>query len=170
MAKFLMKVFVLLLILFPETASPDGRKEYLSPNGEYRAYVLTIKNTRTGNDESEITIKNENGETLINNSYNSPFSSRYGLFVVKAAWTADSKFFVYSMSSNLIEHRPWHHPTFFISIGKYRVISLDDIYGPIVYPDFKLSPPDIIHVVALNSSIKDELPVDESLSDLLKRR
>lgn len=161
---------VLTIMLFPVSAFPDELKEYLSPSGEYRAYTRTIKNNDNGNQKSEIIIKNRKGETHIRYSYSSPFSSRYGLFVVKAAWTADSEFFVYSMSSDLIGHRSWHHPTFFISIDKYKVISLDDFFGPIVYPDFKLSPPDIIHVVALNGSIKDELAVDESLSDLLNRR
>ncbi len=168
--KLFVKVFILILILLPGPALAGESKVYVSPNGEHKAYIKTTINNDIGARESGIVIMNKKDRTLLSKSYRFPFSSRYGFFVARAAWTADSKFFVYSMSSDLKGHGYRHHPTFFISIDKYRVVSLDDIYGPIVYPDFKLFPPDTIHAVFLSGTIMDEVYFEEPLSELFNRR
>lgn len=109
-------------ISFPSSALCPGAahhglpREYLSPNGKYKAYVTPVYNPQSAKDESEIIIKSENNKILFQKGY---FSSEDedGLFVVKAEWSADSRFFVYSMINPCV-HEPWHCPTFFVSTDK----------------------------------------------------
>ena len=128
----------------PDAARNGLPRKYLSPNGKYNACVLPIRNPHTGKDESEIIIKSEKGKILFQEGYFSK-DDEDGLFVVKAAWSADSRFFVYSMV-NPCAHKPWHFPTFFVSTDKvtrkgvtrYFAYSLSDScdHQPWHFPSF----------------------------------
>ena len=133
--------------LFPGAAHHGLPREYLSPNGQYRAYVTPVFNPQIGKDESEIIIKSENNKILFQKGYFSD-EEEDGLFVVKAEWSADSRFFVYSMVNPCVPN-PWHCPTFFVSTDrvirkgdtKYFAWSLSDTieHQPWHFPNFSYS-------------------------------
>ena len=100
----------------PGAARHGLPREYLSPNGKYKAYVTPVYNPQSAKDESEITIKSDKGKILFQKGYFSECGED-GLLVVKAKWSADSRFFVYSMV-NPCAHKPWHYPTFFVSTDR----------------------------------------------------
>ncbi len=69
--------------------------------------------------------------------------------VVKAGWTPDSQFFVFSLSS---EGRPraWHFATFFYDRKRNEIRSLDSFIGPVSNADFTLLPPEIVQTEIWN--------------------
>ena len=139
----MMKQRVLILIaaltLFSTLVHSAEQTEYSSPDGKYQAYVLPLPKAPYGVGESKIVIMAKTGQTLGVKSYGSE-DGEHGSGIEKAAWTSDSRFFVYSMSSSG-GHQAWHFPTYFISITDWKVRNLDDYVGPITDPDFVLSPP-----------------------------
>ena len=116
MIKMLNNIVIPTFYSVPGAAFHASQKEYLSPNGKYRAYIVHVRNPRSGRVESEITIKSGKGKTLFQKSYLSKENDE-DFFVVKAAWTPDSRFFVYNMSDSC-RYQPGSFPTFFISIRK----------------------------------------------------
>lgn len=186
--------------IFPGAARHGLPRKYVSPNGQYRAYVTPVYNPQSSKDESEIIIKSDKGKILFQKGY---FSSEDedGLFVVEAEWSADSRFFVYSMVnpcahkpwnfptffistdrvtrkgdrkyfawslSDTIDHQPWHFPSFSIPDYQLQARSLDECIGTVVYPKFALYEPDIIRIMAISRTIKDQYYFKVSLSDMLK--
>jgi hypothetical protein len=150
------------LTVFAHSADP---KEYLSPNGKYRAYVIPLPKAPYGSGESKIVIKAQSGKTLCLKSYGSK-DGEHGFGVEKAAWTFDSRFFVYSMSSSG-GHQAWHFPTHFISTTDWKVRNLDDFVGPITDPSFVLSAPDTLKTAGRDKSTLDEATFEVRLSELV---
>ena len=122
----------------------NKQQEYPSPDGKYIAYVIALPKARYGSGESEIIIKTKKGKILCSKNYGSE-SGEHGLGVERAAWTPDSQFFIYSMSSSG-GHQAWHFPTDFIAVRDFKIRSLDNYLGLITDPDFDLMAPDIIRI------------------------
>src|SRR5688572_5028509 len=74
-------------------------REYLSPDGKFRAIVLYLPNAPYGGGESGVELRSVNGTTLLIHSYASE-DGEHGFGIERASWTPDSQFFVYSMSSS----------------------------------------------------------------------
>jgi hypothetical protein len=149
-------------------AHSAGQKEYVSPNGKYRAYVIALQKVRHGNSESKVIIKTRDGKTLCTKSYGSK-DGEHGFNVEKAAWTPDSNFFVYSMSSSG-GHQPWHFPIDFISVADSAVRSLDDYVGSITDPNFELRAPDTVKAVGTKRDRDEETTLEARLSELVARK
>jgi hypothetical protein len=155
------------LVLLTAIAYSADQKEYLSPDGKYRAYVIPLPKALYGSGESKIVIKAKSGKTLCLKSYGSE-DGEHGFGVEKAAWTFDSRFFVYSMSSSG-GHQAWHFPTNFISTTDWKVPKLDDYLGPITDPGFLLSAPDTVKTVGRDKSTLDEATFEVRLRELVTR-
>ena len=108
--------------------SPDGTLHALvaasGPGGESRVEIVA------------------NGRRLIQKSFASADGS-HGYVVVHAAWTPDSRYFVFSLTSSG-GHQPWLFPTYAYSRRTNDLSSLEGRIGPPTDPDFKLSPPDVL--------------------------
>ena len=128
--------------------------------------VISLPNV-LGSGECQITIEVKNGKTLCSKSYASE-DGEHGFGVEKAAWTPDSKFFVYSMSSSG-GHQSWHFPTDFITITDCKIRNLDDYVGPITDPGFVLSAPDNVKTVGRDKSTLEEAHFKVRLSKLVTR-
>jgi dipeptidyl aminopeptidase/acylaminoacyl peptidase len=161
-----MFISILALVPIPTLVHSAEQKEYLSPDGKYRAYVFSLPNA-LGSRECQITIQVKNGRTLCSKSYASE-DGEHGFGVEKAAWTPDSKFFVYSMSSSG-GHQSWRFPTDFIPITDCKIRNLDNYVGPITDPGFILSAPDYLKTVGRNKSSLDEAHFKVRLSKLVTR-
>ena len=144
------------------------QQEYASPDGTYIAYVIALPKAPYGSGESKIIIKTKKGKILCSKNYGSE-DGEHGFGVERAAWTPDSHFFVYSMSSSG-GHQAWHFPTDFISTGDFEVRTLDDYIGPITDPDFELKAPDIIKTSGRQKDTLDEAIFDISISELLSKK
>jgi hypothetical protein len=154
----------LALVTLAHTAEQN---EYPSPNGKYRAYVTALSTARQGSGESKVTIKTGNGQIICTKSYGSK-DGQHGSVVVKAAWTPDSNFFVYSMSSSG-GHQPWHFPIDFISVVDSGVRNLDAYVGSVTDSCFELRVPDTIKAVATKRGIDEEAFFEVRLSELVAR-
>jgi hypothetical protein len=92
-----------------------------------------------------VEIKSAAGKVLARTDYSSE-DGEHGFGVTKAAWTPDSRFFVYSLESSG-GHQAWHSPVRFFSRGTARTLSLDDKLGDAVMnPQFKVDAPDKVTV------------------------
>jgi hypothetical protein len=130
-------------------------QKYISPDGKSIASVLASRHSG----ESKIIIKTNKGKILCSKDYGSK-DGEHGFGIVRAAWTPDSHFFVYSMS-NSGGHQPWHSPIEFFSITDIKIHSLDDYVGAIMDPNFELKKPDIIkadkkRIVLMQNHLKSD--------------
>src|SRR5262249_7850480 len=93
---------MLLPIPRPESSCSDVKPRiYPSPDGALRALVFPVDVSlyTTPDMESRIVIRTSKGDTLTSKDYSSPRGAN-GYYVVKAKWSPDSQFFVYSMPSS----------------------------------------------------------------------
>ncbi len=142
-------------------------KEYRSPDGRYLARVIPYPKVPHGSGESKIEIYS--GDAIVSSASYSSGDGEHGFGVVRAAWSPDSRFFVYSMSSSG-GHQAWHFPTYFTSIYDSKTRYLDDYIGSITQPDITFTPPDIVQVYGHTpNNIEKETEIKASLSKLLKK-
>jgi hypothetical protein len=147
-----------IFFLFSTLASSADEKEYVSPNGSYIADVVYV----SGSGESRVVVKAKNGRMICSKNYASK-DGEHGFCVEKAAWTPDSRFFVYSMSSSG-GHQPWHFPVDFCSIHYSTTRSLDDYVGPITSNDLETKPPDLVKGRSMRKNIDDQVDFEVRLS------
>jgi hypothetical protein len=88
--------------------------------------------------ESRIDIKSRSGHIHASKDYSSPGGAN-GYYVVRAKWTPDSHFFVYSLSSSG-GHSPWQSPMAVYSRAANAFVSFSDLIGgnPTLSPNFKM--------------------------------
>ena len=159
-------ILFLALIFFSTFTYSAEQKEYLSPDGKYWAIVVPLSKSSYGSGENEIFIKTKDGNILCSQNYASD-DGEHGFVVETAAWTPDSKFFVYSLSSSG-GHQAWHFPTDFISTIDGKVRRLDEFVGPITDPSFALIAPNTINTSGRDKTTLDEANFEVKLSELLK--
>jgi hypothetical protein len=116
--------------------------EFGSPDGALRAVVTSSGAGR----ESRVAIVAK-GRRLAQRSFASADGS-HGYVVAHAAWTPDSQFFVFSLTSSG-GHQPWLFPTYAYSRRSNRLGSLEGRIGAPTDPDFRLSAPDVLSTQAL---------------------
>jgi hypothetical protein len=143
------------------------QQEYRSPDGKYIAIVIPLLKAQYGSGESKIEIQSK--DTIVSSASYSSEDGEHGFGVERAAWSPDSKFFVYSMSSSG-GHQAWHFPTYFISVNDFKTRYLDDFVGSITQPEFSFTPPDIIQVFGHTpTNFEKETEIKASLSKLTKK-
>lgn len=135
---------------------PGTKENYESPDGTLR--VVVIVTGRGG--ESQVEVR-DGGEILLSRTYASP-DGQHGFIVQHAAWTADSRFFVFSLASSG-GHQPWHYPTFIYLRQRNKIEALEPYTGLIAAPDFHLSAPDTIRVITVGPTEKDAVRKDVSV-------
>ena len=88
--------------------------------------------------ESRIDVKSRSGRIRASKDYSSPGGAN-GYYVIRAKWTSDSQFFVYSLSSSG-GHSPWQSPMAIYSRAAKAFVSFSDLIGgnPTLSSNFKL--------------------------------
>ena len=155
------------VLLWAGRANAGETREYRSPNGKFRAVVIALPGAPYGSGESRVELRTAGGALLCSHSYGSE-DGEHGFGVERAAWTPDSRFFVYSMSSSG-GHQAWHFPTDFIAVKNHRVQKLDDFTGPITDPDFEVHAPDVVHTVGRGKEDLEEKTFGVALSSLVSK-
>lgn len=112
--------------------------------------------------ESRLEFYSPRQELLCALDYSSE-DHEHGFGVVKAAWTPDNNYFVFSLTSSG-GHQAWHAPTLFYSVRDSEIHSLDsytDAVG-ISKGDFKLKFPNIVL-----TEVEESTPVKFRLDSLV---
>lgn len=130
----------------PEQVKQERKpSQYTAPDGGLAVLVVPIsKEAGRSEYESRIEFKSVDAKIACAIDYSSE-DSEHGFGVVKAEWTPDSQYFVFSLSSSG-GHQAWHAPTQFLSRKDGRVRSLDDYFGSagISKADFRLLAPNTV--------------------------
>jgi hypothetical protein len=156
-----------LSLLEQQQLKTKQKREYLSPDNKYRAIVVPLPKASYGSGESKIEIHSK--DAVVSSVSYSSEDGEHGFGVERAAWSPDSKFFVYNMSSSG-GHQAWHFPTYFVSVSDFKTRYLDDYVGSITQPEFTFTPPDRIQVYGHTpSDFEKETEIKASLSKLLKK-
>ena len=135
--------FFIFLLSLQTLAQTDPSRVFVSPDGKLRAAIIKVKESG----EDHLRVLAEDGKVVLDVDYSSP-DGEHGRAIIRAAWTADSQFFVYSTESTG-GHQPWARPTYFYTRLKNKVYSLDKYLGPIVQQQFTLRPPDVVETEVL---------------------
>jgi hypothetical protein len=157
-----------ILVIWCQCAYAGGPHEYRSPDGRLKALVISLPRAPYGSGESRIQVRSIDGTLLFSKSYASK-DGEHGFGVEHAAWTPDSKFFVYSLSSSG-GHQSWHFPTDFIEASTLSVYRLDDYVGPITDPEFRVLPPDTVYADGKGNVDLAETTFKVRLSELVNRK
>lgn len=119
-------------------------EKFVSPDGKIVAFVWSTRVT-DATSESRIELRSQVGRVLAKRNYLSE-DGEHGYGVTKAAWTADSQFFVYSLESSG-GHQAWHTPVHFYARTENKIISLDEaLKDAVTNPQFVLGQADSVRV------------------------
>jgi hypothetical protein len=157
-----MKFLVLALLALSPAAFADGT--YPSPDGKFVAQVQSEKNN-----EIFVTLSTKAGKTLAQINLLSQ-DSEHGRTLAKAAWSKDSRFFLFTTESSG-GHSPWHDMAYFYSRASETFRSLDDRSGVSVASDnFSIDNTDVLHFQAYNFGTQTPEPASISLPHLESQR
>jgi hypothetical protein len=133
-----------LVLTLPCCVRARSKKEYKTKDGS-RVVILPIGKP-SGHDDSEgrVEFYSPHSQMLCALDYSSD-DGEHGFGVVKAAWTPDNNYFVFSLTSSG-GHQPWHTPTLFFSVRDNSIHSLDSyVKAPgISKGEFTLQHPNIV--------------------------
>ncbi len=119
---------------------PTRMQRYVSPDKAITA-VVTSRKAPEKTDKSRIGLVSSSGNVLAKRDYFSG-DGEHGFGVVKAQWTPDSQFFIYSLESSG-GHQAWHSPVNFFSRKGQRILSLDSrLKDSVTNPQFAIEGPD----------------------------
>jgi hypothetical protein len=163
--------------LLPTPRPPSSCKtvkptSFRSPDGELRAMVFPADpslNT-TPDMESRVEIAARDGRVLASKDYSSPRGAN-GYYVVKAKWTRDSQFFVYTLSSSG-GHSPWSFPMEVYSRERNTFIAFSDMIdgNPTLSESFRLTGNQtVIATTWQNGNIEKKISVTVNLGDALTK-
>jgi hypothetical protein len=121
-----------------------GKAEYKAKDGT-RVVILPVGRSSGHEDyENRIEFYSAQNQMLCALDYSSA-DGEHGFGVVKAAWTPDNKYFVFSLTSSG-GHQSWHAPTLFFSRRNNAILDLDNYAegSGISKGDFVLEAPNIV--------------------------
>ena len=148
------KTFPALVILVSGVVAFAQTKAYESPSKTIRALIVPV------GAESRVEIRSASGALLRRRNFASS-DHNHGECVDHAQWTSDGRFFVFTTSSSG-GHQPWHVATYFYSVSRNRLYSLDAIVGAII-SDFTLRA-DTLLTTRMGLNADDRKPVSVSLN------
>ena len=130
---------------------------YASPDRKLGAEIMSVDFKGNGN-ESSVVIRRPDRKVVVAKNFLSK-DHEHGLGVMKAAWTYDSRFFIFSTtaSGGQLSGR---FPTFIYVRAKNAILPLDPLVGMwITRPDFDLQAPNLLFVT-VHDTLNGGLPVD----------
>jgi WD40 repeat protein len=119
-----------------DIASPDGTlvAEILSRMAQFTEDTVKIVSRESGS-RAEFPMTSE--------------SKANGRNVLKAEWSPDSRFFVFSTFSSGV-HSSWNFQIFVYSVDANKFVSVDEKVRPVTEKDFQLISPHTLQVETLN--------------------
>lgn len=158
------------LLAAPHRSDTKQPKEYRFKDGN-RVVISPIRKWTKDRDytshESRLDFYSPDNELLCALDYSSE-DHEHGFGVVKAAWTPDNDYFVYSLTSSG-GHQAWHAPTLFYSVRDHEIRSLDRYVAAagigISRADFTLRPPNTV-VTEIQGQGEEQIPIKFRLDSL----
>jgi len=139
--KTLTVALIVLQILLPQILRSRAAREYRSKEGRRVLVADFAKPEATI--ESKIEFYTADNRMLCALDYSSE-DGEHGFGVVKAAWTPDQEYFVFSLTSSG-GHQAWHAPTLFYSVKDDAIRALDSyVDGGISKANFILKAPNTV--------------------------
>jgi hypothetical protein len=143
---------------------------YASPDRALRAVVFPVgMDLHASPDiESRVVVRGNDAKLLTSKDYASARGTN-GYYVVRAKWSPDSQFFVYSMSSSG-GHSPWSFPMWVYSRQKDAIVSFNHMIGgnPTLSDDFKFTDPHTLTATTWEKEGSDkQVPVTVDLADAI---
>lgn len=139
-------LLTLLLAGIPSAQTNQKKKgaRYPAPDGTAQVVVVAKSQLPSGGLENQVEFYFADGRRQCALDYSS-YDGDHGFSVAKAAWTPDSKYFVYSLTSSG-GHQAWHAPTQFFKKSSGLILTLDDYLdgAGITTPDFQLEAPNVL--------------------------
>jgi len=157
---------IALAFLLPWSGAARTPQEYKAKHG-IRVVILPVgKLSGHENAESRIEFYSAQNQMLCAVDYSSE-DGEQGFGVVKAAWTPDEKYFVFSLTSSG-GHQSWHAPTLFYVLRDHSIHSIDSyIEAKVSKSVFTLKDPNIV----ITEVWRDQQPAPIKLRlDSLSRR
>jgi hypothetical protein len=141
---------------------------YPSPDKALRTAVFPVGMDlhATPDIESRVVIRGPDAKLMTSRDFSSPRGTN-GYYVVRAKWSPDSQFFVFSMSSSG-GHSPWQFPTWVYSRQKDIIVSFSEMIGgnPTLSDDFNFSGPHTLTATTWEKSGSDkQVPITVDLAD-----
>ena len=143
------KAAVLALLLAAGTIPAD---DYPAPDG---GAVAKVTAATAASCESVVEISA--GSTVIGTKSYASASHADGSCVVHAAWSPDSKFFVFSLSSSG-GHQPWNSPIVAFAVAKKRFVDIEAIDAAITDPNFTLTAPSLLEFETTKMPLEGNKP------------
>lgn len=143
----------------------DATLTYTAKDGSHVRIINHLKSSRKTSGESTVLFYSPDSENLCSLDFSSS-DREHGFGVVKAAWTPDEQYFVFSLASSG-GHQAWHKPTLFYRLQDKVIYTLDAFTkGPgISKGDFALEPPNTVLTTVLR---EPPMPVRFSLESLAR--
>ncbi len=164
------KIVLAVLSAFPALAVAwpvQAQQTFISPDSQLRAIILPLcENKGPENTASAVEIRSSTGKLLYREAYSSQ-DCGHGMRVVRAEWTPDSQFFVFSTQPSG-ESKPWEYLTLFYARRLNGITDLDKYVDPIVTPNFALSAPNTIQTKAVETRERPTHLVRVSLGSLVR--
>lgn len=141
---------------------------YISPDKKLKAEIFPADTSLndTPDMESRVEIQSGAGAALTAKDYSSPGGAN-GYYVLKAKWSPDSQFFVYSMMSSG-GHSPWSFPIMVYSVKSNRIAQFSDMIDgkPTLSGDFTFSDPHTLDASTWKQpgDLTDKVPVSVDLA------
>ena len=135
--------FLLALGMAPSPASQN--KSIASPDSAFVAEISSNKAQFT-EDTVEIVSRKSPARAKFPMTFERGANGRY---VLKAEWSPDSRFFVFSTFSSGA-HSSWNFRTFVFSVDANKFVSVDDRIKPVTNKDFQLIPLHTLQIETLN--------------------
>lgn len=164
-----------LFLLAPSWAGAAPSDEYKNADGSKVVVSQVGKMAGHHDNESKLEFYSSENQRLCTLDYSSE-DGEHGFGVVKAAWTPDGQYFVFSLSSSG-GHQSWHAPTLFYSAKKMTVFNLDSYVeaSGISKAEFSLKAPNTVLTEAWRDKAVpvsfhlDKLTVGEGQSNRILR-
>lgn len=154
-------VFAACLLFCVSTGRADEAKMMKSPDGIYSAHITSVTHSPDLPPEFIVEIRNTEHRPAVRGDYTSK-SGEQGLSLHHGAWTADSRFFIYTTVSSG-GHMAWQYLTFFFDRKDGKIHDFNDFLPPIAEGAFSLKAPDII-TITIWTPLTPEKPLDESIA------
>jgi hypothetical protein len=134
---------------------------YASPDGRHGAHIVTVRKSAEGSPEMILEIRDSSGKVTQRKDYTSE-DGEHGFMLDTAAWTPDSRFFIFTTFSSG-GHMAWQYPTFFFDIRDKSIHDFNDFLPPIASGAFTVKAPDSI-TITIWTPLTTEKPLDESIA------
>ena len=151
-----------LLLVHGLLGGPKSKlKKFLSHDSALIAAVFTVAQEGNGDSESRIEFRTSDGKLIGAKSFMSE-DHAHGLGIVKAEWTLDSRYFVFSTIASG-GRNAGYFPTFFFSRSDHQLHALDKFArGNIIDPEFELGFPNSVSVIVEDRSQRTQKPLLET--------